>query len=42
MDHCQRYTQEEPRWQVGRETFQSTLALYQRDLEAFDRGMGTG
>ena len=27
---------------ISRETLQSTLAVYMRDLEAFDRGMGTG
>lgn len=42
VDHCNRYTDESPRWQIGRETLQSTLAVYLRDLEAYDRGMGTG
>ena len=40
--HCNKYTDENPRWKIDRETLQSNMALYQRDLEAFDRGMGTG
>jgi hypothetical protein len=42
VDHCNRYTDENPRWTIGRETLQSTLALYLRDLAEFDRGQGTG
>jgi hypothetical protein len=42
VDHCNRYTDESPKWTITRETLQSTLALYERDLQDFDRGMGTG
>jgi hypothetical protein len=42
VDHCNRYTDDSPRWTIGRETLQSTLALYMRDLAEFDRGQGTG
>ena len=42
VDHCHRYTDESPRWNIGRETLQSTLAVYLRDLDAYDRGLGTG
>jgi hypothetical protein len=42
VDHCHRYTDDQPRWKIGREELQSTLAVYLRDLEAFDRGLGTG
>lgn len=42
VEHCHRYTDEHPSWKISRETLQSTLALYLRDLEAFDRGLGTG
>lgn len=42
VDHCNRYTDDNPRWKIGRETLQSTLALYLRDLHEFDRGLGTG
>ena len=42
IEHCNRHTDENPQWKISRETMQSTLALYLRDLDAFDRGMGTG
>lgn len=42
VEHCNRYTEENPKWTIGRETLESTLSLYLRDLDAFDRGMGTG
>ncbi|MBB01488.1 MAG: hypothetical protein CMJ47_02465 [Planctomyces sp.] len=41
VDHCSKYTDDDPNWKISRETLQTTLALYQRDLEAFDRGAGT-
>jgi hypothetical protein len=41
VEHCNRYTEQTPSWRVNRETLQSALALYMRDLDAFDRGMGT-
>ncbi|MBW3541322.1 MAG: hypothetical protein KY476_13725 [Planctomycetes bacterium] len=40
VDHSNRYTDEAPSWKISRETLQATLALYLRDLDAFDRGMG--
>ena len=42
VDHCSRYTEAEPSWRINRETMQTTLALYMRDLDSFDRGAGTG
>ena len=42
IEHCHRYTDESPKWQINRETLHSTLAVYLRDLEAYDRGLGTG
>lgn len=42
VDHCNRYTDASPQWTIARETLHSTLALYLRDLEVYDRGMGTG
>jgi hypothetical protein len=42
VDHCNRYTDDNPRWTIARETLQSTMALYLRDLQEFDRGLGTG
>ena len=37
--HCNAYTDEQPNWKISAERFESTLALYQRDQEAVDRGM---
>lgn len=42
IDHCNRHTREDPQWEISRETLESALSLYLRDLDAFDRGMGTG
>jgi len=42
VDHCNRYTDTKPQWTINRETLQSTLALYLRDLETFERGVGAG
>jgi hypothetical protein len=41
VNHCNKYTDENPRWKVDRENLHATMALYQRDLEALDRGLGT-
>ena len=40
MTHCNKFSQADPQWKIARETLQSELALYQRDLDALDRGMG--
>ncbi|MDY0165758.1 MAG: hypothetical protein RBS80_04395 [Thermoguttaceae bacterium] len=40
--HCNAHTDESPVWQISGESFQSVLALYQRDQDAFDRGVGAG
>ena len=42
VEHCNRFTEENPQWKISRETLQSSLALYERDLREFDRGIGTG
>jgi hypothetical protein len=42
VNHCNKFTDENPKWKIDRETLHATLALYQRDLDAFDRGFGTG
>ena len=42
VEHCNRYTDDNPKYHVSRETLQSTYAVFLRDLDAFDRGMGTG
>ena len=40
--HCNRSTEESPQWKIDRATLQSEMALFQRDLEAIDRGLGVG
>lgn len=40
--HCNAHTDEQPAWQISGETYESTLALYGRDQDAFDRGMRAG
>jgi hypothetical protein len=40
--HCNAHTDEQPAWKISSATFESTLALYQRDQDAFDRGVGAG
>jgi hypothetical protein len=40
--HCNAHTEEQPAWQISASTFESALALYQRDQDAFDRGVGAG
>jgi hypothetical protein len=40
--HCNAYTDESPSWKISSERFDSTLALYSRDQDAFDRGLKAG
>ncbi|MEX0712596.1 MAG: hypothetical protein WD278_09615, partial [Pirellulales bacterium] len=40
VSHSNAYTDENPSWKISGETFESVLALYQRDQEAYDRGLG--
>ena len=42
VNHCNAHTDQQPKWQVSSEMFESTLSVYLRDQEAFDRGMGAG
>lgn len=42
VDHCSKYTEDAPQWKIQRETLHSTLALFLRDLEAYDNKRGTG
>ncbi|MEZ6049778.1 MAG: hypothetical protein R3C02_00060 [Planctomycetaceae bacterium] len=42
VDHCSKYTEDQPTWKISRETLQSSLALFLKDLEAYDQGRGTG
>ena len=40
--HCNSYTDTLPVWRVSPETFEATLAVYTREQDAFDRGLGAG
>jgi hypothetical protein len=40
--NCNAYTDDAPQWQVTSERFESVLALYNRDQDAFDRGVKAG
>jgi hypothetical protein len=40
--HCNAHTDQQPAWKVSRDTFESVLAVYNRDQEALDRGLGPG
>jgi len=40
--HCNAYTDDAPVWRVTGERFESVLALYSRDQDAFDRGLKAG
>ena len=42
VEHCSKYTDEKPNWQIQPETLQATLALFLRDLESIDRKTGIG
>lgn len=40
--HCNAHTEERPEWKISSATYESVFALYQRDQDAFDRGVGAG
>jgi hypothetical protein len=40
--HANAHREGEPAWQIAPETFEATLALYQRDQDAADRGLSAG
>ena len=40
--HSNAHTNEAPSWKISGETFESTLALYSRDQDAFNRGLAAG
>ncbi len=39
--HSNAYTDEKPVWTISADMFESTLAVYRRDQDAMDRGLGT-
>jgi hypothetical protein len=40
--HANAHTDEDPNWTISPERFESVLALYSRDQDAFDRGLRAG
>ncbi|MEX1040453.1 MAG: hypothetical protein WDZ51_07480 [Pirellulaceae bacterium] len=40
--HCNTYTDQDPGWKITSQTFESTLAVYLKEQDAFDRGTGAG
>ena len=42
QEHCQRHTEDNPRWTIDADTFRTVYSAHLRDLEAFDRGYGHG
>jgi hypothetical protein len=42
VDHCNAHTDQEPAWSISSQTMEATLAVFQRDQDAFDRGSGIG
>lgn len=40
--HCNAHTDDKPIWEIPRETFEATLAVYRRDQDAVDRGLQAG
>ena len=41
-EHCNNSTQDNPRLKINHETLERSMDVYQRELEAMDRGLGTG
>ena len=40
--HCNAHSDDNPVWRIDQGEFESVLALYQRDQDALDRGVGAG
>jgi hypothetical protein len=40
--HCNSHSDDNPVWQISTGEFESVLAVYQRDQDALDRGVGAG
>lgn len=41
-EHCNRATEDNPSWHISRSVLDTTMETYARELEAMDRGLGTG
>ena len=42
VTHATQHTDSQPVWKISSDTFESTLAVYRRDQDAWDRGMSAG
>lgn len=42
VTHLNAHTDDQPVWQISSSTFESVLAVYSRDQDALDRGVGAG
>ncbi|MGE0376215.1 MAG: hypothetical protein AB7Q45_12465, partial [Planctomycetaceae bacterium] len=42
VDHCSKYTEDQPSWTISRDTLHPSLALFLKDLSAYEQGRGTG
>ncbi len=40
--HCNKYSEDQPVWQIGSDTFEAELAVYDRSLSAADKGLAVG
>jgi hypothetical protein len=40
--NCNAHTDDKPEWEISKETFEATLAVYSRDQDAVDRGLQAG
>jgi hypothetical protein len=40
--HCNAHSDQNPVWQISSGEFEAVLAVYERDREAADRGLGAG
>lgn len=40
VSHCNAYTDRDPVWKIDPRTFEAELALFTRDLDAYERGVG--
>lgn len=41
-EHCNRTTEDQPSWKINRVTLETVSDAYSRELDALDRGLGTG
>jgi hypothetical protein len=41
-EHCNRSTEDNPSWKISRSVLDTAMESYTRELEAMDRGLGTG